>query len=160
MEYENTEERAAESGLKNNPAGGGQSGGTADWKQKIRFDRSFYAKIALAERCVKEYYAALATALLSYEKARSRMGWSGVAFSAGRESLAFIALSGKTLSLYLAVAPEEFADGRYKAKDVGGVKKRARTPSLFKIKSHGALEHALKLIAALAAEREARNSLP
>ena len=153
MEYENTEERAAESGLKNNPAGGGQNGGAADWKQKIRFDRSFYAKIALAERCVKEYYAALATALLSYEKARSRMGWSGVAFSAGRESLAFIALSGKTLSLYLAVAPEEFADGRYKAKDVGGVKKRARTPSLFKIKSRGALAHALKLIAALAAEK-------
>lgn len=81
------------------------------------------------------------------------MGWSGVAFSAGRESLAFIALSGKTLSLYLAVAPEEFAGGRYKAKDVGGVKKRARTPSLFKIKSRGALAHALKLIAALAAEK-------
>ena len=47
MEYENTEERAAESGLKNNPAGGGQNGGAADWKQKIRFDRSFYEKIAL-----------------------------------------------------------------------------------------------------------------
>ncbi len=149
MDYENTEKRAeGKKALQS-----ASDSAPDDWKQKIRFDRSFYAKIALAERSVKEYYAALATAILCYEKARSRMGWSGVAFSAGRESFAFIALSGKTLLLYMAISPEGLAEGKYKAKDVGGVKKRAKTPSLFRIKSRGALAHALKLIAALAAEK-------
>ena len=149
MDYENPEKRAE----KKEALQSASDSAPDDWKQKIRFDRSFYAKIALAERSVKEYYAALATAILCYEKARSRMGWSGVAFSTGRESFAFIALSGKTLLLYMAISPEGLAEGKYKAKDVGGVKKRAKTPSLFRIKSRGALAHALKLIAALAAEK-------
>lgn len=125
----------------------------SDWRQKIRFNRSFYAKIALADRGVKEYYAALVTALLRYEKVQSHMNWSGVAFSAGRVSLAFIAVSGKTLLLYLPLDPQEFSEGKYKAKNVAEIKKRAKTPSLFRIKSRGALSHALRLIERIADER-------
>ena len=139
-------------GTGNGSSPSGETASVGDWRQKIRFDRSFYAKIALADNSVKEYYAALATAILSYEKVRSRMSWSGVSFSAGRNSLAFIAISGKTLTLYLALSPEEFSDGKYKAKNVQSVKKHAKTPSLFRIKSRGALSSALRLIEKLATE--------
>ena len=139
-------------GTGNGSSPSGETASVGDWRQKIRFDRSFYAKIALADNSVKEYYAALATAILSYEKVRSRMSWSGVSFSAGRNSLAFIAISGKTLTLYLALSPQEYSDGKYKAKNVQTVKKHAKTPSLFRIKSRGALTSALRLIEKLAAE--------
>ena len=118
----------------------------SDWKQKIRFDRSFYAKLILADKKEKEFYAAMATELLSYSKMRSVVGWQGVSFLSGRTRVAFVSFSGKTLRLYLALDPDDFSDGKYKAKNVGDVKSKSKTPALLKIKSEGALKNALKLI--------------
>lgn len=120
------------------------------WTKKLRFDRSFTAKLILSDDKTKAYYADLASALLQYKKVKSKTGWSGVSFQVGRERLAFIAVVGKTLCLYLATDPETAASGKYKAKDVSAIKKRAKTPSMLKIKSEGAKRHALKLIAACA----------
>ena len=120
------------------------------WVQKLRFDKSFTAKLILSDERVKEYYAEIASEILGYEKIRSRTSWSGVCFSAGRERFASVAMAGKTLCLYLAVDPETLSSGKYKAKNVESVKKRAKTPALLRIKSDGAKRHALKLIAAAA----------
>lgn len=120
--------------------------GETDWKQKIRFDRSFYAKLILADKKEKEFYAAMATELLSYKKMRSVVGWQGVSFLSGRTRVAFISFSGKTLRIYLALDPDDFSGGKYKAKNVGDVKSKSKTPALLKIKSEGALKNALKLI--------------
>ena len=49
-----------------------------EWVSKLRYSRSFMAKLLLSEPETKEYYAALTTRLLSYEKIRSRLSWSGV----------------------------------------------------------------------------------
>ena len=117
----------------------------SEWTQKLRFDRSFTAKLILSDDKVKGFYAEIASALLRYQKVKSRTGWSGVSFSVGRERFAFIAVIGKTLSVYLATDPEE-EGGRYRAKDVSAVKARAKTPSLYKIKSDGAKKHVLRLI--------------
>lgn len=116
-------------------------------KDKVRFERSFTAKLLLSDAKVKEFYVAIANKLLNYQKVKSRVSWMGVSFNAGRVRIAYIAIKGKTLCLYLALDPEEFSEGKYKAKNVGNVKKRAYTPTLLKIRSDGALRHALKLIA-------------
>ena len=118
----------------------------SDWTQKLRFDRSFSAKLILSERAVKEYYADIATEFLKYERVKTKTGWSGVSFSVGRTRFAFISITGKTLCLYLALNPEDYSDGRYKAKNVSSVKNRAKTPALLKIKSDGAKRHAIVLI--------------
>lgn len=123
-----------------------------DWTKKIRFDRSFTAKLILADEKVKNYYALLATELLSYNKVKSKTSWSGVSFTTGRERFSFIAISGKTLCLYLALEPQDFSGGKYKPRDVGDVKSKAKTPALLKIKSDGALKNALKLIAETASK--------
>lgn len=119
----------------------------SDWTQKLKFDRSFTAKLLLSEQNVKEYYAALATELLSYEKVRARVGWSGVTFTAGRNRVASVTIVGKTLRIYLALDPSEAENGRYKAKDASDVKSRASTPSLLVVRSDGAKRHAEKLVA-------------
>lgn len=119
----------------------------SDWTQKFRFDRSFSAKLILSDESVKEYYADIATELLKYERVNSRTSWAGVAFSVGKKRIAAIAVTGKTLCLYLALDPDSVADGKYKVKDVGEVKVRSGTPSMLKIRSDGAKRHAIKLIA-------------
>lgn len=122
----------------------------SDWTQKLKFDRSFTAKLILSDEKVKEYYADIASAILSYKQINSSTNWSGVSFRRGRERFAYISLVGKTLQLYLAVEPEKIESGRYKAKDVSLVKAKASTPSMLKIRSDGAKKHAVKLIADLA----------
>lgn len=122
------------------------SAALSDWGGKLRFDRSFYAKLILSERAVKEYYADIATACLKYEKVRASMGWSGVSFTAGRTRIAFIAFRGKTLCLYLALDPAASGESRYKARDVGGLKTHAKTPAMFRVKSEGAKRYALSRV--------------
>lgn len=116
------------------------------WTQKLKFDRSFTAKLSLADDKVKGFYTEIASALLAYDRVRSRTGWSGVSFSVGRERVAFIAVTGKTLCVYLAPFTEELPSSRYKAKDVSSVKARAKTPLLWKIKSDGAKNYVLRRI--------------
>ena len=123
-----------------------------DWIDKLRYSRSFMAKLILSDNAVKEYYAAITARLLSYQKVRSKTGWNGVSFFAGRESIAKITISGKTLCVYLAFQPDEEEGVKYKAKDVSAKRKYQKTPSLYKIKSNGALNHCLKIIDALAAK--------
>ena len=129
-----------------NAAEAKSSAAFSDWTQKLRFDRSFSAKLILSDPKIKEYYAEIATEILKYERIKTKTGWSGVSFSYGKNRFAFISITGKTLCLYLASDPVGNVEGRYKAKNVGSIKKRAATPSLFKIRSDGAKRHALKLI--------------
>lgn len=121
----------------------------SDWTKKLKFDRSFTAKLILSDEKTKGFYVEIATALLSYEKVRSTVGWSGVSFTRGRERAAFIAIVGKTLCVYLAEEIED-SESRYKAKDVSAVKKRAKTPALYKIKSNGAKNYLLARIDGMA----------
>lgn len=129
-----------------------ETAASPDWGEKLRFDRSFYAKLILSEKSVKEYYAEIATELLSYAKVRATMSWGGVGFTAGRSRIAYAAFRGKTLCLYLALDPDAFSEGRYKAQDVAEVKARAKTPAMFRIRSEGAKRNALARIGE-AAER-------
>ncbi len=123
-----------------------------EWLAQLRYNRSFTAKLLLSEPEVKEYYAAVATELLSYEKVRSRTGWSGVTFTAGRTQIARCALSGKTLNLYLAVSASGVSGARYKARDVGATRKYEKTPALLRIRSAGGAKNAVRCIAQVAEE--------
>lgn len=120
------------------------------WVNKLKFDKSFTAKLILADNAVKEYYSDIATEILKYNKIKSRTGWSGVTFTAGRDRFASVAFVGKTLCLYLAADPDEIGGGKYKAKNVEEIKKRAKTPAMLKIKSDGGKRYALKVISAVA----------
>ena len=148
-ENEELNEELQESGSSPEESSGERAGG---WLAQLRYNRSFTAKLLLAEPEVKEYYAAVATELLSYEKVRSRTGWSGVTFTAGRTQIARCALSGKTLNLYLAVAASGVSGARYKARYVGATRKYEKTPALLRIRSKGSAKNAVRCIAQVAEE--------
>lgn len=117
-----------------------------EWVGRLQYEKSFLAKLALADDNVRNYYAILATRYLSYDKVKSRTGWAGVSFSHRRNKLAMITINGKTLCLYLAIDPETITEGKFRTKDISALKKYEDTPVLLKIKSGGALRYALKLI--------------
>ena len=120
------------------------------WLDKLRYEKSFTAKLLLADRSVKDYYALIVGEILSYDKTRARNGWGGVAFTAGKNAFARVEIKGKTLYVYLAGEAEDCSSLKYKAAAVGDKKKYEKTPSVLKIKSEGAAKNAVKQIEKLA----------
>lgn len=120
------------------------------WLDKLRYEKSFTAKLLLADQSVKDYYALIVGEILSYDKTRARNGWGGVAFTAGKNAFARVEIKGKTLYVYLAGEAEDCSSLKYKAAAVGDKKKYEKTPSVLKIKSEGAAKNAVKQIEKLA----------
>ncbi len=120
---------------------------------RVRYLRSFTAKLSQSNDLVKERYSILKNELLSYKKAKARTSWYFETFRLGRLAYAKFAVRGKTLTLYLALNPEDLVGTKYRFKDVGGVKKYAQTPVCVKIKSNRGVRWAKELISILANEK-------
>ncbi len=80
----------------------------------MRFSLSFAGQMMLSGDEVKEYCAAAANAILSYEDTRYRTTWTGVYFTAGGRRIAALAFYEDTLCLFLAEKAENVSGARYK----------------------------------------------
>lgn len=118
---------------------------------RLRCRNSFTARLAMSAERTKGHYRAFKEYALSYEKARSRISWTGENFYAGKKPLARLNVAGNTLKIYFALEPEG-VEKRFFAKDMSGVKKYALTPVMVKVRSDRALRRAQRLFDA-AAER-------
>ncbi len=112
----------------------------------LRSKRSFLAKIAQSEDEVKVCYSELKNFFLSYQKVNSQVNWSNDRFSYGRETIAKLAIRGKSLCAYLALNPDEFPENVYHQKFAGDTKMYEMTPMMIKVKSSVALKRAIRLI--------------
>ena len=123
----------------------------------IRLKKSFTAKLKQSEEQVKGYYSDIKNALTSYKKINSNVSWHGDRFNFGRETVAKMAICGKTLCLYLALDPEnpELKQTVYHQKNVGDQREHEATPFMVKIKSDAAAKKAVRLIAILAESKGA-----
>lgn len=133
---------------------------------KVRYDRSFEARLIQSDDALKSRYNELKNELLCYDL-KPRVSWSNESCYSGRTTYAKFAVRGKTLSLYLALEPKEFAESKYSFTDVHGVSKYKGVPMRLKIKSDRAVRWAKELIAAMAEkyglhtiQREAENFRP
>ena len=115
---------------------------------KVRYNRSFTAKLIQSEDKLKDYYSEIKNELLRY-KVKTRTSWKYETFKSGRKLLARLAVRGKTLSLYLALDPAAYADTKYKIDDVSSVAKNADVPLLYKIKNDRRSKYAKDLISAV-----------
>lgn len=118
---------------------------------KVRYDRSFVAKLIQSDDVFKGRYSEITNELLNFGL-KPRMSWSSESFGFGRGTYARLAVRGKTLSLYLAIAPEKLAGTKYNFKDVSAVVKYRDVPVHFKLSSDRSVRWAKELIAFLAAE--------
>ena len=119
---------------------------------RIVFDRSFTARITQSDDALKARYSELKNYILSYKGVRSRISWKRETFSLGRKTMATFAVRGKTLMLYLASDPEQFADTKYHVENMSEVASRRKTPLLFRVKSDRREMYAKQLVDMLFAE--------
>lgn len=119
-------------------------------QDRVRYIRSFTAKLSQSNDLLKERYNVLKNELMSYKKVKARKSWYSETFRLGRPVIAKFAIIGKTLSLYLALSPEEFIGSKYVFKDVSAVKKYSAVPMRLKIKSNRSVRYAKELIQVMA----------
>ncbi len=117
------------------------------WYVRVRYDKSFEAKLIQSSAQVKAWYRALKEELLSYKKVSARRSWQHEAFRLGRGPVAKLVIRGKTLRLYLALDPAAYEGGKYLVEDASEHAKFEKTPLLYRIKNDRRCRYAKELIA-------------
>lgn len=121
-------------------------------QERVRYSRSFVAKLCQLKDQSKEWYSQLKNDLLSYERVKTRLSWRKETFRIGRMTVARIAIRGKTLCLMIAVEPAGYSGTKYSVEDVSNVAATSDTPTLYRIKSERKLKYAKEMIAGLMKE--------
>ncbi len=125
-------------------------------EDSVVFVRSFAAKLRVADDEIKEYYCAIANALLSKAGVHERNAFDHVDFYKGRRTIARVMLMGKALRVYFMPLAEELVK-KYGLTDKADIKKFAATPCLLKVKGPRGLKKALDIIAEISEGKEAKN---
>lgn len=120
--------------------------------ERVRYNRSFQAKLCQLSNEGKEWYTALKNDLLSYERVKVRMSWKRETYHIGRMNAARLVIRGKTLCLLIAVEPISYSGTKYHVEDVSNVANTADTPTLYRIKSARRLKYAMEMIAGMMKE--------
>ena len=115
---------------------------------RVKYNRSFTAKLIQSDDKQKSYYGEIKNCLLGY-KVKTRTSWRYETFKTGRKLLAKISFRGKTLGLYLALDPKAYDGTKYKIDDVSSVANNADVPALYKIKNDRRCKYSKDLIAAV-----------
>ena len=112
----------------------------------IKYAKSFQAKLIQSGSDTKAYYSQLKNCLLSYKGVKSRMSWRWETFRLGRKALAKLVMRGKTLSVALALNPDDYADTKYIVESLAEVASYAETQCLYRIKNDRRVKYAKDLI--------------
>ena len=123
--------------------GDGEDG--ADFRNGIKYDYSFLAKLILASEETREYYKKLVAFIKSYGVKVSR-SWKRERVYFGRRQFASLIFKGTRLGVALALDPKAYEDSKYTFTDLSGTKRYEKTPMLFKLTSDRQLKHVTELL--------------
>lgn len=120
-------------------------------RNAMRYNRSFRARLIQSDDELKEWYGILKNEILSYDRVTDRISWKYESFSYRRNAVAKFFIKGKTLCLYLALDPAEYAGSKYSLEDESAFSQFKDTPALYRIKSEKRVRYAAELIAEVCA---------
>lgn len=118
---------------------------------KPRWD--YATKLKLTSDDIKAFYADIKNELLSYG-IKNRVSKTKENFNKGRDTVARIALNGKTMKVYLALDPKSLDEKYYHHKDMSDKKAVEDIPTMMPVRSKTAVNKVKELIAMLAQKIE------
>ena len=116
---------------------------------RIRYAKSFTAKLIQSDDETKLFYGELKNEVLSYAKTSSRVSWCFDSVSYGRCSILKFGFRGKTLCVYYALDIKDLKGMKYKA-ELCEYKKYAFVPCMYRIINAQRCQLAKDLIAMVA----------
>ena len=106
----------------------------------------FEERITTADKDMQDNYNELKNEILSYG-VNSRVASGGDSFRLHRKTYVKMTVAGKSLKLYLALDPADYADSKMPIGDAGHKAMYAEIPFVFKVKSGLSMRRAKQLIA-------------
>ena len=120
---------------------------------RLRYDKSFEAKLIQSEDEVKHWYTEIKNELLSYKGCKGRISWKRETFKAKKEVVAKLVFRGNTLCLFVPLKTSDYVNGK-EIEDASNLPVYEDTPVMIRIKNEKRKRIALELINAVMAERE------
>ena len=114
--------------------------------------KTFAQKVDEAQEPLASRYAQIVALLLRIDKVRVLRGKKRESYSKGRMAVAKLAIRGKTLNVYLALDPNDYADSKYIFVDESQNKTYQNTPVHLKLTSDRQTKWAIELILDLVAK--------
>ncbi len=127
---------------------------TAEEADDERLDRSFTARLILADEDVKGWYSLIKNAALSYKGTKASMAWKQEKLRCGRKQIGKLLIRGKVLCLYLNLTMDDLKDSKvnYRVEDMSKRAINSTTPLMYRIKNPLRARHAVELIDMVAAK--------
>lgn len=115
----------------------------------VRYTYSFEAMLRRSSNEVKEMYADLMNEIYQY-KVKLMLGYNQIRVYKGRDTLALVTFSGKTLCISFALNPADYVNTKYRGIDKSYQKRYAKTPMMIKLTSLNKVQYAKYLMLQLA----------
>ena len=80
---------------------------------RLRYDKSFEARLIQSEDEVKHWYTEIKNSLLSYKGCKGRMSWKRETFKANKEVVAKLVFRGNTLCIFLPLNPADYVEDKH-----------------------------------------------
>ena len=107
--------------------------------------KTFWEKLKLSP-LARERFDAIKDCIECIENIRAIEGKYGITYKFKNKSVAKFAVKGKTLNVYLALAPAEYRDTKYIYTDVSDVAKYANYPMRVKVSSDRQVRWTVELL--------------
>lgn len=114
---------------------------------------SFTARLHQAPENIAAYYNEIKNAFLRYKKVQSQISWSCDTITFGKEQLAKLVLTQKTLYVYLMLSPKELEGTNFSVTDVTSTKEGEKAPLHIRVRSDRGVKYTIELIEKIAASK-------
>ena len=121
----------------------------AGYEFVTRYRRSFKSRLIQNEK-MQDFYTDIKNAFAELTGVKARLSRHCENFRYHAERIAKLNVGGKTLTLYLALDPQQYEDTKYRYEDVSDRKTYAETPMKVRITSKRMVKYARELLADLA----------
>ncbi len=114
---------------------------------RVRYNKSFTARLILAQEPSQTYYTRLKNFALSYRKVKSRISWRHELFAVGRKACMKLIMRGKTLIALFDFDVNDPELQKYRLEDMSEYSIHKALPAAIRIRSERALRYARELFA-------------
>ena len=115
------------------------------FKNGIRYDYSFRAKLILSSEETRDYYRQISGFARSYG-VKVKGSWKKERIYLSKNRFAILFFKGMKLCVALALDPKKYEDSKYTSFDLTGMKKYDGTPLMLKMTSPRQMRHAIELL--------------
>ena len=116
---------------------------------QVRYRSSFASRLIQAPEEVQILYSAIKNEILAYDGIKVKNSWNYESYNRDGEQCIKLNVRGRSVMVYLALNPADYADTKYRVKDMSDNPRFEKVPMLLFVRTERGLKYAVELIGEL-----------